>query len=193
MKKLVYIHFWIFFIRYLCITQLCRPWSRRMLDFDLTWLWSSQGLKADLPVQVHLLTIQCKKMHFWWLMINNQSFIVFFGMKGYVALDINLGLGYNTLIWWLILWDLLSGCPHKQFNTLPDLLDSGAALSHSYPNACMPCKEKICTNFIMNPRPTAWEADMWTTKPTWCCDAFLDWTPVSWFWIPALFGISPLP
>ena len=59
MEKTVYINFWIFFIWYLFITEKCRPWWR-MLHFDLTWLWHSQGLKADLPVQVHLLIIQCK-------------------------------------------------------------------------------------------------------------------------------------
>ena len=34
--------------------------------------------------------------------------------------------------------DLLSACPHRQFHTLPGLLDSWAALPNSYPNACMP-------------------------------------------------------
>ena len=34
--------------------------------------------------------------------------------------------------------DLLSAFPHRQFNTLPGLLDSWAALPKSYPNACMP-------------------------------------------------------
>ena len=34
--------------------------------------------------------------------------------------------------------DLLSTCPHRQFHTLPSLLDSRAALSNSYPNACVP-------------------------------------------------------
>ena len=34
--------------------------------------------------------------------------------------------------------DLLSAFPHRQFNTLPGLLDSSAALPNSYPNACMP-------------------------------------------------------
>ena len=29
----------------------------------------------------------------------------------------------------------LSACPHRQFHTLPGLLDSRAALSNSYPNA----------------------------------------------------------
>ena len=34
--------------------------------------------------------------------------------------------------------DLLSACPHRQFNTLPGLLDSWAALPNSNPIACMP-------------------------------------------------------
>ena len=34
--------------------------------------------------------------------------------------------------------DLLSACPHRQFHTLPGLLDSWAALPNSNPNACMP-------------------------------------------------------
>ena len=33
--------------------------------------------------------------------------------------------------------DLLSACPHRQFYTLPGLLDSWAALPNSNPNACM--------------------------------------------------------
>ena len=34
--------------------------------------------------------------------------------------------------------DLLSAFPHRQFHTLPGLLDSWAALSNSNPNACVP-------------------------------------------------------
>ena len=34
--------------------------------------------------------------------------------------------------------DLLSAFPHRQFHTLPGLLDSQAALPNSNPNACMP-------------------------------------------------------
>ena len=34
--------------------------------------------------------------------------------------------------------DLLSAFPHRQFHTLPSLLDSWAALPNSYPNAYMP-------------------------------------------------------
>ena len=34
--------------------------------------------------------------------------------------------------------DLLSACPHRQFHTLPSLLDSRAALPNSNPNACVP-------------------------------------------------------
>ena len=35
----------------------------------------------------------------------------------------------------MISGDLLSACPHRQFHTLPGLLDSQAALSDFYPNA----------------------------------------------------------
>ena len=34
--------------------------------------------------------------------------------------------------------DLFSAFPHRQFHTLPSLLDSWAALPNSNPNACMP-------------------------------------------------------
>ena len=34
--------------------------------------------------------------------------------------------------------DLLSAFPHRQFHTLPGLLDSWAVLPNSNPNACMP-------------------------------------------------------
>ena len=33
--------------------------------------------------------------------------------------------------------DLLSACPHRQFHTLPALLNSWAAVSNPYPNAWM--------------------------------------------------------
>ena len=33
--------------------------------------------------------------------------------------------------------DLLSAFPHRQFHTLPGLLDSWAALPNPYPNACV--------------------------------------------------------
>ena len=38
----------------------------------------------------------------------------------------------------MLLGDLLIAFPHRQFHTLPDLLDSWAALSNSNPNACVP-------------------------------------------------------
>ena len=62
----------------------------------------------------------------------------FFGSKGHVALDRNPGPGYDTLLLRMIPGDLLSAFPHRQFHTLPGLLDSWAALPNSYPNACMP-------------------------------------------------------
>ena len=62
----------------------------------------------------------------------------FFSSESHVTLDRNPGPGYDTLLLRLILGNLLSACPHSQFHTLPDLLDSQAALSNSYPNACGP-------------------------------------------------------
>ena len=38
----------------------------------------------------------------------------------------------------MITGDLLSAFPHRQFHTLPGLLDIWAALPNSNPNACMP-------------------------------------------------------
>ena len=35
----------------------------------------------------------------------------------------------------MITGDILSTCPHRQFHTLPGLLDNRAALSNIYPNA----------------------------------------------------------
>ena len=64
--------------------------------------------------------------------------LCFFGSEGHVALDRNPGPGYDTLLLRMIPGDLLSAFPHRQFHTLPGLLDSWAALPNSYPNACMP-------------------------------------------------------
>ena len=44
-------------------------------------------------------------------------------------------MGYDTLLLRMIPGDLLSAFPHRQFHTLPGLLDSRAALPNSYPNA----------------------------------------------------------
>ena len=59
----------------------------------------------------------------------------FFGSEDHVALDRNPGPGYDTLLLRMIPGDLLSAFPHRQFHTLPGLLDSWAALPNSYPNA----------------------------------------------------------
>ena len=45
--------------------------------------------------------------------------------------------------------DLLSACPHRQFHTLPGLLDSQAALANSYPNACVPMQGGSLYHFMM--------------------------------------------
>ena len=44
--------------------------------------------------------------------------------------------------------DLFSVFPHRQFHTLPGLLDSWAALPNSYPNACMPMQVGSLYHFI---------------------------------------------
>ena len=76
----------------------------------------------------------------------------FFCIKGHVALDKNLGLGYDTLLLGLIPGDLLSACPHRQIHTILALLDSRAALSNSHPNACVPSREALCTIFSHPPK-----------------------------------------
>ena len=76
--------------------------------------------------------------------------------------------------------DLLSAFPHRQFHTLPGLLDSWAALPNSYPNACMPMQGGSLYHFYdglwydpvvslgreANSRPTVREADTLPTEPT---------------------------
>ena len=62
----------------------------------------------------------------------------FFGSEGHIALDRNPGTGYDTLLLRMIPGYFLSAFPHRQFHTLPGLLDSWAALPNSNPNACMP-------------------------------------------------------
>ena len=59
----------------------------------------------------------------------------FFCSEGHVGLVRNQGPGYDTLPLRMIPGDLLSACPHRQFHTLPGLLDSRAALPNFYPNA----------------------------------------------------------
>ena len=79
----------------------------------------------------------------------DESIIVLFGIKGHVALDINPGQGYNTLVLRLIPGDLYIACHHGQFHKLPGLLHSQVALPNSYPHACMPSSETVYTIFIM--------------------------------------------
>ena len=68
-----------------------------------------------------------------------------FGIEGHVALDRNPRPGYDTLR--LIPGDLLSACPYRQVYTL-SLLDSRAALSNFYPNACVLSREAVCVIFM---------------------------------------------
>ena len=71
-------------------------------------------------------------MLIWFGLIHYSAF---FSSEGHVALDRNPGTGYDTLLLRMIPGDLLSAFPHRQFNTLPGLLDSLAALPNSYPSA----------------------------------------------------------
>ena len=63
----------------------------------------------------------------------------------HLALDKNPGTGYDTLLLQLIPGDLLSVYPHRQFHTLPGLLDSRAALSISYSNASLTLARLLAT------------------------------------------------
>ena len=97
-----------------------------------------------------------------------------FGSKGHVALDRNPGPGYDTLLLRMIPGDLLSAFPHRQFHTLPGLLDSWAALPSSYPNACVTMQGGSLYHFYdglwygreANSQPTVREADTLPTEPT---------------------------
>ena len=73
----------------------------------------------------------------------------FFGIEGNAALNRYQGPGYNTLLLWFIPGDLLSACSYRQFHTLIDLLDSRAALKNSYLTHCRPCREAVCTIFLV--------------------------------------------
>ena len=58
----------------------------------------------------------------------NYSEQVLFRHRRPCTLERNRGPGYNTLLLRLIPGDLLSACPHRQFKTLPGLLESRAQL-----------------------------------------------------------------
>ena len=62
-------------------------------------------------------------------------------------LDRKPGTGYDTLLLRMIPGDLLSAFPHRQFHTLPGLLDSWAALPNSYPNALRAMQGGILYHF----------------------------------------------
>ena len=54
-----------------------------------------------------------------------------------------------SLIALLGVWWALSACLHRQFHTLPGLLDSQAVLTNSYPKMCVPSTEAVCTIILM--------------------------------------------
>ena len=60
------------------------------------------------------------------------------------------GPGYNTLLLQLIPGDLYSVCPHRQFHTLPSLLQSQIALPNSNPKpACQVGRQFVPFYFTM--------------------------------------------
>ena len=68
--------------------------------------------------------------------------------------------------------DILSTFPHRQFHTLPGLLDSWAALPNSYPNALRAMQGGSLYQFYdglrydLAERRTVREADTLPTEPT---------------------------
>ena len=82
----------------------------------------------------------------WFGLLHYSTFSA--ASEGHVALDRNPGLGYYTLLLQLITGYILSAYPHRQFHTLPGLLDSRAALSNSYPNACVPIQGDSLYQFV---------------------------------------------
>ena len=62
------------------------------------------------------------------MMIMVNPLKCFFGIKSHVALDRNLGPGYNTQLLQLIPGDRLGACSHRQFHKLHGLLESGCTV-----------------------------------------------------------------
>ena len=81
----------------------------------------------------------------------------------------NTAPGYNAISLRLVpVAYSLSACPHRQFQILPDLLDSRYALSIP---TCVRAKQggnlfHYYDGRGANPLPTAWEADTLSMKPT---------------------------
>ena len=95
-----------------------------------TSLWYDQANNRYLPYKLSKAITVFDTV--WFGLIHYSAF---FGSEGHVALDRNPGPGYDSLLLRLIPGDLLSACPHRQFHTLPGLLDSRAAVPNSYPSA----------------------------------------------------------
>ena len=85
----------------------------------------------------------------WFGLVCFNPLKCFFGSEGHVALERNPG--YDTLLLRMIPGDLLSAFPHRQFHTLPGLLDSWDALPNSNRNACMSMQGGILYHFYDGP------------------------------------------
>ena len=65
-------------------------------------------------------------------------------MKQTIDKNSKTGIQYHTLT-----IDLYSVCQHRQVHTLSGLLRSQEPLPNSNPNTWMPCREAVCTIFMM--------------------------------------------
>ena len=83
--------------------------------------------------------------------------------------------------------DILSAFPHRQFHTLPGLLDSWAALPNSYPNTCVPCREAVCTIFMMVFGMTRLGGELTTYRAR--SEHATDWASPTRFWFCGFFQL----
>ena len=73
-------------------------------------------------------------------------FSAFFDSEGHVALDRNPGTGYDTLLLRMIPRDLLSDIPIDSSTHYPAFWTVGL---HCQTPHCVPCREAVCTIFMM--------------------------------------------
>ena len=73
----------------------------------------------------------------------DKSIRMLFWHKRPCSTNRNLGSGYNTLLLRLILRDLYSAFPNKQFHTVTSLIYT--VRFHYQTHACMPSRKAVCT------------------------------------------------
>ena len=125
-----------------------------------------------MKISIYIKKVQEFRVIKWFLKRVTKCLIHYSAIRleGHVALDRNLGPGYDTLM--IDPGGLLS--PRRQFHTLPGLFDIRASLSNPFPKTLRTMQGASCTIFMMVfgiTRPggeltTYCEADTLTTKPT---------------------------